>query len=467
MPGARWFEGARLNYAEHLLTGDDDAVAVVARSQTRDPIELTFGELREQVARARAGLQRLGVGPGDRVVGYLPNVPEALVAFIATASLGAIWASCAPEFGPRSVLDRIAQIEPKVLLAVAGYTYRDREVDRRAEVAAIREGLPTLEHVVHVPYGAARPARRHRLERAAGRGGPAGVRAGRRSTTRSTCCSPPAPPACRRRSCTATAGCSSSTSRPRASAGTSSPATRLLQFTTTAWMMWNALVSALLLRASIVMIDGDPAWPGLDYQWRLAAETRATHIGVAPVFLMRCRKAGVADRRADLRIASSSPPARRCPPRASTTSTSSSAPTCCCSTAAAGPTSAARSSPGTSWRPSTRARSPAAASGVDAKAFDVDGNEVVGELGELVITRADAVDARGLLERPGRRALPRVLLRALPRRLAPGRLGRASPSAAAASSPAARTRRSTAAACASARASSTRSSRSCPRSPTA
>ena len=226
MPGARWFEGARLNYAEHLLTGDDEAVAVVARSQTRGPIELTFGELREQVARARAGLQRLGVGPGDRVVGYLPNVPEALVAFIASASLGAIWASCAPEFGPRSVLSRIAQIEPKVLLSVAGYTYRDREVDRRAEVAAIREGLPTLEHVVHVPVRPARPARRDRL------GGAARPRTARwnssrsRSTTRSTCCSPRARPACRRRSCTATAGCSSSTSRPRGSAGTSSPATR-------------------------------------------------------------------------------------------------------------------------------------------------------------------------------------------------------------------------------------------------
>src|SRR3954469_6369021 len=153
MPGARWFEGARLNYAARMLTGDDDAVAVVARSQTRDPIELTFGELREQVARARAGLQRLGVGPGDRVVGYLPNVPEALVAFIATASLGAIWASCAPEFGPRSVLSRIAHIEPKVLLAVSGYTYRDRAVDRREEGAAIRAGLPHLQPVVHVPYG--------------------------------------------------------------------------------------------------------------------------------------------------------------------------------------------------------------------------------------------------------------------------------------------------------------------------
>ena len=100
MPGAEWFPGARLNYAEHMLRRTTtDEVAVVARSNTREPVELTFGELREQVARARAGLQRLGVGRGDRVVAYLPNIPETLVAFLATASLGAIWASVAPEFG--------------------------------------------------------------------------------------------------------------------------------------------------------------------------------------------------------------------------------------------------------------------------------------------------------------------------------------------------------------------------------
>ena len=132
MPGAKWFPGATLNYAEHLLGGpqDRDRIAVLARSQTRGPMQLTFGELAEQVGRARAGLERLGVGRGDRVVAYLPNIPETLVMFIATASLGAIWATCAPEFGARSVIDRFAQIEPKVLVAVPGYTYRERHIDR-------------------------------------------------------------------------------------------------------------------------------------------------------------------------------------------------------------------------------------------------------------------------------------------------------------------------------------------------
>src|SRR5919197_1983468 len=154
MPGAEWFTGSRLNYAEHMLgrEEDNDQLAVLARSQTRADFELTFGDLREQVARARLGLQRLGIGPGDRVVAYLPNIPETLVAFLAAASLGAIWATCAPEFGARSVLGRFGQIEPKVLLAIAGYGYGTKHVDRRAEVAAIRAELPSLDAVVRVPY---------------------------------------------------------------------------------------------------------------------------------------------------------------------------------------------------------------------------------------------------------------------------------------------------------------------------
>ncbi|HJQ06073.1 MAG TPA: AMP-binding protein, partial [Nocardioides sp.] len=155
MPGTQWFPGALLNYAEHCLGQPEDAdrVAVVAVSQTRERRELTFAQLADEVRRARAGLQRLGVGPGDRVAAYLPNIPETLVVFLATASLGAIWASCAPEFGALAVADRFAQVEPKVLLAVAGYTYGDKPVDRRGEVAEIRATLPTVEHVVHVPYG--------------------------------------------------------------------------------------------------------------------------------------------------------------------------------------------------------------------------------------------------------------------------------------------------------------------------
>jgi acetoacetyl-CoA synthetase len=383
MPGARWFEGARLNYAERLLAGEDDAVAVVARSQTRGPMELTFGELRDQVARARAGLQRLGVGPGDRVVGYLPNVPEALVAFIASASLGAVFASCAPEFGPRSVLSRMAQIEPKVLLSVAGYTYRDREVDRRAEVAAIREGLPTLEHVVHVPYGPlelpdavgwgellAEPgplefepvAFDHPLYvlfSSGTTGLPKAIVHGHGGMLLEHC-------------------------KAQGLGWDLKPGERLLQFTTTAWMMWNALISALLLRASIVMIDGDPAWPGLDYQWRLAAETGATHIGVPPVFLMRCRKEGVQTGAQNLRVVvtAGSP----LPPEGFHYVYEQLGPGVLLLNGSGGTDVCSALVTGHHMAPVYEGEIASRCLGVDAKAFDADGNELLGELGELVIT---------------------------------------------------------------------------------
>jgi acetoacetyl-CoA synthetase len=126
MPGARWFPGATLNSAEHAprLPGRaDDEIVVVGRSQTRQPVDLTAAELRDAVARCRLGLQGLGVRPGDRVAAYLPNIPETIVALLATASLGAIWSSCAPEFGTRAVVDRFGQIQPRVLLAIDGYRY--------------------------------------------------------------------------------------------------------------------------------------------------------------------------------------------------------------------------------------------------------------------------------------------------------------------------------------------------------
>jgi acetoacetyl-CoA synthetase len=133
MPGASWFPDARLNWAEHCLRlagRADDDVVIVARSQTRERRAMTAAQLRNEVGRVRAGLLRLGVRRGDRVAAYLPNVPEATVGLLATASIGAIWSSCAPEFGTRSVVDRWSQIEPAVLLAIDGYRYGAREIDR-------------------------------------------------------------------------------------------------------------------------------------------------------------------------------------------------------------------------------------------------------------------------------------------------------------------------------------------------
>ena len=297
MPGAEWFPGARLNFAEHMLGRDEDAdaSAVVAYSQSRAKQELTFGDLREQVACARAGLKRLGVGPGDRVVSYLPNVPETLVAFLATASLGAIWATCPPEFGVRSVLHRLGQLEPKVLLAVAGYRYGEKLIDRREQVAEIRARLPSLEAVVHVPYAGgtddalpdcvpwddllaeSEPLEFEPLSFAH----PLYV-----LFSSGTTGLPKAIVHCH-------GGILVEHLKNHGFSWDLQPGDRLQWFTTTAWMMWNALVSVLLHRASIVMIDGNPAYPDLSFQWRLVEETRPTFFGLSPAFTMACRKEGL------------------------------------------------------------------------------------------------------------------------------------------------------------------------------
>ncbi|HLH65552.1 MAG TPA: acetoacetate--CoA ligase [Solirubrobacteraceae bacterium] len=388
MPGARWFEGARLNYAEHAIGRADelDRVAVVAHSQTRADVELTFGELRDQVARARAGLRRLGVGPGDRVVAYLPNIPETLIAFLATASLGAIWAACAPEFGPRSVIGRFGQIEPRVMLAVSGYGYRDRHIDRRDEVAAVRAAIPSLEHLIEVPYGPGSLADAISFDELLAEEGELEFEQVPFDHPIYVLFS------------------SGTTGLPKAivhghggqliehhkNQGLGwdlKPGERLLWFSTTAWMMWNALVSALLLRSSIVMLDGDPAWPDLLEQWRLAERYRATVMGVAPAYLMACRKAGVQPgRECDLSrlrafcTAGSPLPAEgyryvyeQLPSRVCLINGSGGTDVC------TGIVSGSLAQPVYEGEISGRCL------GVDARAFDEQGREVVGELGELVI----------------------------------------------------------------------------------
>jgi acetoacetyl-CoA synthetase len=389
MPGAEWFVGARLNYAEHLvgLEEDRDRVAVVARSQTRPERELTFGELRDQVACARAGLQRLGVGPGDRVVAYCPNIPETLVAFIATASLGAIWATCAPEFGARSVIDRFSQIEPKVMLAVGGYGYRNKYVDRREQVAAIRAGLPTLEHLVWVPYGDARVEDAGSWEELLAEPAPLQFDPVAFDHPLYVLFS------------------SGTTGLPKAIvhghggqlvehhknqgiAWDLKPGGRLLWFSTTAWMMWNALVSALLLRSSIVMLDGDPGWPDLLEQWRLAAQLEPSVMGVAPPYLMACRKAGLQPGR-DLDLGSI---------RAFCTAGSplpaegyryvyEQLPGVLLINGSGGTDVCSGIVQGSFALPVYEGEISGPCLGVDAHAFDPDGHDLVGELGELVIRK--------------------------------------------------------------------------------
>ncbi len=299
LPGARWFPGATLNYAEHALRlpgRADGDVVVMGRSQTRGPTDLTAAELRDQVARCAAGLRRLGVRRGDRVAAYLPNVSEAIVALLATASLGAAWSSCAPEFGVRAVIDRFGQIEPRVLVSIDGYRYGDKSIDRRAELAEIRAALPSLEATVVLPY----------LDPPAAAEIPDAV-AWDTLLAEAATLELEAVPFDHPLYILYSSG---TTGLPKPivhghggillehlkALGLHTdlgPADRFCWFTTTGWMMWNYLVSGLALGSTVVTFDGNPAFPDMSALWRLAAETRATYLGVSAPFLMACRKAGL------------------------------------------------------------------------------------------------------------------------------------------------------------------------------
>jgi acetoacetyl-CoA synthetase len=294
MPGARWFPGATLNYAEHVLRAPgrrDDDVIVSAYSQTRAPVHLTVAQLREKVRRARAALRRLGVGPGDRVAAYTPNIPETFVLLLASASLGAIFSSCAPEFGTRSVVDRWRQIEPTVLVAVDGYVYGTKTIDRRAEVAAIRAALPSLRHVVELSY----------------------VAGDAPSVLDEETDEPLAFEAVPFEHPLYVLYSSGTTGLPKPIVHGHGgilvehlktlglhhdlgPADRFFWFSTTGWMMWNYLVSAPAVGASIVLFDGDPGHPDLGALWRLVEEAGITYFGTSAPFLLACRKAGLVPR---------------------------------------------------------------------------------------------------------------------------------------------------------------------------
>ncbi len=303
MPGAKWFTGAQVNYAAHLFRDKPgDAIAMIADSEVRDRQEVTWQALREEVAALAAGLKKLGIERGDRVVAYIPNVPEAISAFLAVASLGAVWSSCSPDFGARSVVDRFAQIEPKVLLAVDGYGYGGKTFDRMDTVAGLQDEIGSLEKTVVLPYLDPEPD----LGRLRGDSMTwaelleTGSGAGETIAFESVPFDHPL----------WVLYSSGTTGLPKAIVQgqggillehlkklnlhvDAQEGDKLFWFTTTGWMMWNFLVSGLLTPATIVLYDGSPGYPGLDRLWDLAAETGMTCFGTSASYLASCMKAGV------------------------------------------------------------------------------------------------------------------------------------------------------------------------------
>jgi acetoacetyl-CoA synthetase len=289
MPGAQWFPGGRLSYAEHMFAGKDpSSLAIQHASESRELSGMTWGELRALTASIAAGLRASGVGEGDRVAAYMPNIPETIAALFACASIGAIWSSAAPEFGVRSVVDRFSQIEPKVLLAIDGYRYGGKEFDRGDAVERIAGEIPSLSRIVRLGY----------LDGSGWEDGFLG------SDEELEFAQVPFDHPLWILYSSGTTGLPKpivqgqggilfehlKTAHLHLDA---QPGDRLFWFTTTGWMMWNFIVGMLLSDASIILFDGNPGYPSLGTLWDLAADTGMTCFGTSAAFISACMKDGV------------------------------------------------------------------------------------------------------------------------------------------------------------------------------
>jgi acetoacetyl-CoA synthetase len=300
MPGAEWFPGATVSYARHVFRGRDDAdVAIRHASELRELGEWTWGDLRTRTAEIAGGLRALGVERGDRVVAYIPNIPEAVAGLLACASIGAVWSSCSPDFGARSVVDRFAQIEPKVLIAVDGYRYGGKDFDRMDVVATLQGEMDSLVGTVVLPYLNAEPDL-GRLRDAMTWDELVARGDGSELTFEELPFEHPL----------WVLYSSGTTGLPKPIVHSqggillehlkkmnlhvdAQEGDRIFWFTTTGWMMWNFVVGCLLTPASIVLYDGNPGHPDMGVLWDLAERAGITCFGTSAAYVGACMKAGV------------------------------------------------------------------------------------------------------------------------------------------------------------------------------
>jgi acetoacetyl-CoA synthetase len=297
MPGAAWFPGAELSYADHALRWTGNETALIFRREDGLSATVTRDELRASVGAAAAGLRRLGVRQGDRVAAVLPNAPEAVIAFLAAASIGAIWSSCSPEFGTRGLVDRFAQIRPTVLLTVDGYRYAGRAHDITHTIAELQRELPDLKATVVVPY----------LDDAPDLGALHNTVPWEEFVAEVAAPDPVALPFAAPLWILYSSG---TTGLPKAIVHSQGgillehvkcammhtdlwPGDRFFWFTTTGWMMWNYLLAGLLVGATCVLYDGSPGYPDMGALWRLAADTGITTFGTSAPYIAACESAGV------------------------------------------------------------------------------------------------------------------------------------------------------------------------------
>ncbi|HEY7890382.1 MAG TPA: acetoacetate--CoA ligase [Steroidobacteraceae bacterium] len=304
MPGAEWFPGARLNYAQNVLRRErEGGIALLHASESRPLEALTWPELGRQVRIMATQLRALGVQPGDRVVAWMPNIPQTVVAMLAATAIGAIWACCSPDFGERGVLDRFAQLAPKVLFCIDGYRYGGKSFDRRAQLQRILAGLPTLREVIHLPYlDPDAPAPRPDMLRWSQVLDQPAIDAAHFSFEQVPFDHP-----------LWTLFSSGTTGLPKAIVHGHGgilletqknaafhfdlhPGERLLFFTTTGWMLWNFLASTLATGAIPVLYDGSPAYPFPDILWKLAHDADATMLGASPSYVEQMARSAIVPR---------------------------------------------------------------------------------------------------------------------------------------------------------------------------